>query len=78
MTHTATEEQRPDFYGQVHPVETDEYIARKRIDFAREIEALPEETKACLKQAHSKCPELLTDEFLLLFLRCEVYNANVR
>jgi hypothetical protein len=74
----ATHCQKPDMYGQVHPMETEEFIAQKRIDFFAEIEKLPESAKASLKEAQAKCPGLLTADFQLMFLRSEVFNAQVR
>jgi hypothetical protein len=74
----ATDDQKPDMYGQVHPVETEEFIVQKRIGFLAEIEKLPESAKSSLRQAQEKCPELLTDDFQLMFLRCEVFNIQVR
>jgi hypothetical protein len=71
--------------GQLHPNETPELIAQKMIEMESEIEKLQlaaVDTNAkqnCLqlKEAQERCPELLTDDFKLMFLRCEVFNANV-
>lgn len=73
----ATEGQKPDMYGQLHPVETDEMIAEKLIEFEEEIKKLPEDSKQSLLQAEEKCPELVTEKFKLIFLRSEVFNADV-
>lgn len=73
----------PDVYGQLHPKETPELIAQKLIEMESEIEKLAADTtnakQNCLqlKQAQERCPELLTDGFKLMFLRCEVFHANV-
>jgi hypothetical protein len=67
----------PDVYGQLHPVETPELIARKRVEFEDELKRVPDHEKICLMQAEEKCPELLTDDFKLMFLRCEVFQAKV-
>ena len=75
MSSEATEGQVPDMYGQLHPVETLELIARKRQEFEAEIAKLPD--KKNLEEAQKKCPHLLTDDFKLIFLRCEVFNADV-
>jgi hypothetical protein len=77
MPIQAASGQVPDIYGQVHPVETAELIANKQEEFAIEISKLPEAEATCLRQAHSKCPELTTEEFQLWFLRTEVFNAHV-
>jgi hypothetical protein len=67
----------PDQYGQVHPNETEALITSKLQDFEVEIAKLPKEQKAAFEQAKTKCPELLTTDFKLMFLRCEVFNADV-
>jgi hypothetical protein len=72
--------------GQLHPNETPELIAQKLIEMESEIEKLqrieaanPNTKQNCLqlKQAQQRCPELATADFKLMFLRCEVFNANV-
>ena len=75
MTSEATAGQVPDIYGQVHPVETDDLIAEKLVAFDEEVEKLTD--KEFVVQAQEKCPQLLTKEFKLLFLRAEVFNADV-
>jgi hypothetical protein len=77
MSSAATKGQVPDLYGQVHPNETPELIAQKQAEFETEIEKLPADTKESLLQAQERCPELLTHDFKLMFLRCEVFNADV-
>lgn len=67
----------PDQYGQVHPEETPEMIKTKLAAFNDEVDKLPEEAKKDLLTAQQKCPQLLTDDFKLMFLRCEVFNADV-
>lgn len=68
---------RPDIYGQVHPVETPELIANARQKFEEELRLLPKKKVYWLWQAQKKCPELLTDDFKLLFLRAEVFKPAV-
>jgi hypothetical protein len=77
MTMTSTNDQTPDVYGQVHPVETQELIAIKLKEFVEEVAKLPDDKVLCLKQAQDICPHLLDDDFKLIFLRCEVFNADV-
>ena len=67
----------PDQYGQVHPHETPELIARKMVDFDKEVKKLKTADAKGIKEAQLKCPDLLTDKFKLMFLRSEVFNADV-
>lgn len=77
MSSAATMGQVPDIYGQVHPIETPELIAQKQAEFETELEKLATDSKKTLLQAQERCPELLTHDFKLMFLRCEVFNADV-
>jgi hypothetical protein len=67
----------PDQYGQSHPIETDILIDNKLKELEFEIAKLSEERREAYSQAVEKCPELLTDKFKLMFLRSEVFNADV-
>jgi hypothetical protein len=64
-------------YGQVHSVETKELISTKLKELEEEVAKLPDDKVLCLKQAQDICPQFLDDDFRLLFLRCEVFNADV-
>jgi hypothetical protein len=84
VSSDATKGQVSDVYGQLHPKETPELIAQKLIEMEMEIEKLQlaadtngKQNCLQLQQAQERCPELLTDGFKLMFLRCEVFNANV-
>ena len=66
-----------DLYGQRHPIENEELIGTKLKEFDSEVEKLPNDEKPCLMEAQSKCPDLLIDDFKLMFLRCEIFNADV-
>ena len=67
----------PDQYGQRHPIESDAMITRKLVDLESEIMKISKEKRAAYSLAKDRCPELLTDEFKLMFLRSEVFNADV-
>lgn len=67
----------PDQYGQVHPHETPELIARKMALFEKEVKKLKSVDAKSVKEAQLQCPELLTHKFKLMFLRAEVFNADV-
>lgn len=73
----ATKNAKADVYGQFHPAETKELILEKLEDFQAEINKLPDDVKKCLMEAEEKCPDLVTDDFKLIFLRSEVFNADV-
>jgi hypothetical protein len=67
----------PDNYGQKHPIETPELVASKLVEFDQEVASLPASETEFVRQAEDRCPELLTSDFKLLFLRCEVFNAEL-
>ena len=78
MSSDVTAGMTPDMYGQVHPEETDDMIAQKLELFEQELQKVPENAKKSLRQAEAKCPDQLTKDFKLMFLRSEVFNADVR
>jgi len=70
----------PDIYGQVHPEETLDLVNNRIAAFDKAVKAVTKvesEQNKCLLQATSKCPELLSEKFKLLFLRCEVFNVDL-
>ena len=80
MSSQATAGQVPDVYGQVHPVETPELIQTKLAEFDNAVAELvrnEEKDNTSLCRAVEKCPELLTKDFKLKFLRCEVFHVDL-
>jgi hypothetical protein len=67
----------PDQYGQVHPEENPELLAEKLAAFDAAVADTPPTAKESLIQAQTQCPGLLTDDFKLQFLRCEVFNETL-
>ena len=64
----------PDRFGQCHPVETPEIIDAKLKELDEELGEIKE--KEAYDQAKAKCPDQVNDS-KLVFLRCEVFNADV-
>lgn len=67
----------PDIYGQVHPKENDDFVSKKMKSFEAQIEAASKDDKKYLLMAQEKCPEILTKEFQLMFLRCEMFRVKL-
>ena len=68
----------PDQYGQSHPIENPDLISSKLKHFEDAVKEITKNEKENLVRAQEKCPELLTDDFKLMFLRCEVFNEKVQ
>lgn len=66
-----------DVYGQIHPTETEALMQKSLHDFHAVLEHVPNKKKHNALQAIMKCPEMITDSFKLMFLRCECYNTEV-
>jgi hypothetical protein len=77
LSSVIEEESGPDVYGQIHPTETVDLIQKSLHDFHAILNHLPDKKKHNVLQAQLKCPEMLTDSFKLMFLRCECYNTDV-
>ena len=66
-----------DQYGQSHVVETTDMKAKALIELEQELDNIPKEDKEYLNEAKEKCPDQLTDDFKLMFLRCDQFNIKV-
>ena len=66
-----------DVYGQSRPRETESMIAESLHAFQETLDKTPPSEKQALCQAEEKCPELLTEKFKLMFLRCEAFDIDV-
>lgn len=67
----------PDIYGQRHPIETAEMIEKGLKDIETELAKIPTKDKVGWEQAKQKCPTLTGDDSKLMFLRAEVFNADL-
>jgi len=69
-----------DIYGQRHPVESPALIDCKLEEFDEAVRGLMccSSAATVLRTASERCPELLTDSFKLMFLRCECFDVTVR
>jgi hypothetical protein len=80
MISDARAENGRDVYGQLHPLESRELVQDKLAEFDALLKEITEkeenETSKSLLQATEKCPNLLTSDFKLIFLRCELFNAD--
>ena len=68
---------KPDQFGQSHPIETPQLIQAKLKDIRDELDAMQPDKKKVYQQAQQKCPELVEDKDLLVFLRCDVFRVKV-
>ena len=66
----------PDQYGQVHPIESHDLIASKLKDLEKEL-SKSELQSPGYQGARTHCPEQLTNDFKLQFLRCEQFQVDL-
>lgn len=66
-----------DMYAQVHPIETPELIATGLAKLQKELNLLPAKDTAVFHRATIESPELVDDAHRLMFLRCELFNADL-
>jgi hypothetical protein len=67
----------PDIYGQRHPIEGEELVQFKLREFDLAVAAIPPKSRQTVDTAETRCPQLLTNRFKLMFLRCDCFNAAV-
>jgi hypothetical protein len=68
----------PDVYGQVHPIESDELVQRKLQELETHLAEIAQTAAAAYGEAQTKCPQLIAnDNFKLVLLRCEQFNAKL-
>mmetsp|Transcript_29867 Transcript_29867/g.42409 ORF Transcript_29867/g.42409 Transcript_29867/m.42409 type:complete len:80 (+) Transcript_29867:14-253(+) len=66
----------PDVYGQRHPIETPELIDSRLKELDEALDVLNK--KDNWLQAKEKCPpELIGNQFKLMFLRCHKFKVQV-
>jgi hypothetical protein len=70
-------DKQADVYGQIHPNETPDLVDEKLAAFEKVVANIPKAEKANLLEAEKRCPRLLTNNFKLMFLRCEVFDVDV-
>lgn len=80
VNNEVTDGLTPDRFGQVHPVETPEILTKKLKEFDEQVSretATRTPANAALLQAMEESPELLTNDFKLMFLRCDVFHVPI-
>ena len=66
-------------YGQKpQPDETPEFLSKSHAELNAELDKLDDDKRAGWLRAKEECPTLVGEEHRLIFLRCEVFNAEVR
>jgi CRAL/TRIO domain len=82
-------QQNPDMYGQIHPIETPELLRMKHDEFMSLLPTkLPSDIKTKTSSARNKMKDIvgtdpkypewaLKEDFVRMFLRCEVYNTEL-
>mmetsp|Transcript_15258 Transcript_15258/g.33114 ORF Transcript_15258/g.33114 Transcript_15258/m.33114 type:complete len:329 (-) Transcript_15258:90-1076(-) len=59
------------------PEETPEFLSKSQSELLEELDKLPDEKKAGWLKAKEKCPTLVGEVHRLMFLRCELFNAEL-
>jgi len=73
----STEVKEEDIYGQVILKETSELISTNLEKLDEELERIPNAEKVAWALANERCPQFITKEFKLKFLRCEIFDATL-
>jgi hypothetical protein len=68
----------PDKYGQRHPIESPVLVQSSLILLHEELEKISLEEKEHFLKAKEICPDIVTDAHMIVFLRCEQFNVDVR
>lgn len=66
-----------ELYGQHIPKEDPELLSSKLQDLQKELDIIPDSDKIDWVSALQTCPDLCDDKFLLMFLRCEIFQCDL-
>jgi CRAL/TRIO domain len=67
---------KPDVYGQVHPIETEELLNTSLAEFERQLRAVSPDMSGAALMAEEMCPDIVCRDFKICFLRAEVFRVG--
>jgi CRAL/TRIO domain len=67
---------KPDVYGQVHPIETEELLNKSLEEFEKQLRLIPSDISGAALMAEEMCPEIVSRDFKICFLRAEVFRVS--
>lgn len=71
------QKEKPDLYGQLHPIENEKLIIDSLNLLEQELQKLPKSDKVGYYEAVQKCPSVVFSiKHRLMFLRCEQFNCD--